>query len=386
MEKTSGNEEYDLIILGGGCAGLSLGARLASKDRDYRVAVVEARDRYTEDRTWCGWRTEPHFFGDCQTHEWNEWQVIGNRGLTRRGSKRYPYELIDVGLFYEKAQRVIGESGAARLILGEHVEEIIDGHHHASVRVSDGRTLRAPWVIDTRPQRRVLQEPWLWQSFVGYVVELEVRGESVESPIPTIMDFQPSDVGVAEFVYVLPLGKNRYLYEWARLSPVPNQFASIEAKLVEWIDRRVGGPWRIERREAASLPMAPPLRETRMRVMGAGTRGGSMRASTGYAFHAIQRWAEACGTSLLENGRPLAPGRNRVLDALDASFLAVLHHNRVLATDLFGQLFDECEPDSLVRFLAGIPQANDFWPVAQSLPWGPFVPTVPILVSSWCRA
>jgi len=384
--QSEGNEQFDLIILGGGCAGLSLGARLASKDRDYRVAIVEARDRYTEDRTWCGWRTEPHFFGDCRTHEWDEWQVIGNRGLTRRGSKRYPYELINVGAFYEKAGRVIGESRAARLILGERVREVADGDNGAAVQLSGGRTLRAPWVIDTRPQNRVLQQPWLWQSFVGYVVELEGAGGSGEYPIPTIMDFQPADAGVAEFTYILPLGENRYLYEWARLSPTPSQFPLIEAKLVDWIERRVGGPWRIERREAASLPMAPSLRDKRRRVVAAGTRGGSMRASTGYAFHAIQRWAEGCCASLLGNGRPLEPGRNRLLDALDASFLSVLHQNRVLATDLFGQLFDECEPDCLVRFLAGIPQTSDFWPVARSLPWSPFLPTVPILLTSWCRA
>ena len=386
MGNSAGNEEYDLIILGGGCSGLSLGARLSSKDRDYRVAIVEARDRYIEDRTWCGWRTEPHFFGDCQTHEWKEWQVISNRGLTRRGSDRYPYELIDVGIFYGKAQRVIGESRAGRLILGERVQEVVDGDLSASVRVSDGRTLRAPWVIDTRPQKRVLQQPWLWQSFVGYVVQLAGAAGKGESSIPTIMDFQPTDAGVAEFTYVLPLGGNRYLYEWARLSSVPSHLASIEAKLVEWIERRVGGPWRIERREAASLPMALPLREKGMRVVAAGTRGGSMRASTGYAFHAIQRWAEACCASLLETGQPLAPGRNRLLDALDASFLSILHQNRLPANELFGQLFDECNPDSLVRFLAGIPQVNDFWPVARSLPWGPFLPTVPSAVSSWCRA
>jgi lycopene beta-cyclase len=386
MSGSQENEECDLIIVGGGCAGLSLAARLASRDRNYRVVVVEARERYSEDRTWCGWRTEPHFFDDCRTHEWNDWQVVSRRGLIRRGSKRYPYELVNVGAFYEKAQRVIRESRAGRLILGARVEEVVDRECHATVRLDDGRRLRAPWVIDTRPQRRVLQQPWLWQSFVGYVVELQGACGKEESPIPTIMDFQPADAGMAQFTYVLPLGANRYLYEWARLSPTPGHFQSIEAKLAEWIERRVGSGWRIERREAGSLPMALPLQEKRMRVAAAGTRGGSMRASTGYAFHAIQRWAEPCCALLLEKGRPLEPMRNRMLDALDASFLSVLHQNRVPAEELFGQLFDKCGADHLVRFMSGIPQANDFWPVAQSLPWGPFLPTVPIAVSSWCRA
>ena len=124
MKVAQANSDYDLLILGGGCAGLSLAARLATKNRNYRVAVLESRDHYTEDRTWCGWRTEPHFFSDCQTHEWNEWQVIGNRGLTRRGSQRYPYERVDVGAFYAKAQRVLQASASGSLLLGRRVESV----------------------------------------------------------------------------------------------------------------------------------------------------------------------------------------------------------------------------------------------------------------------
>jgi len=48
---------HDLIIIGGGCAGLSLAARLSRYGGDApRTLVVDSRTSYTNDRTWCFWK------------------------------------------------------------------------------------------------------------------------------------------------------------------------------------------------------------------------------------------------------------------------------------------------------------------------------------------
>ena len=376
----------DLIILGGGCAGLSLASRLADQDEAMRVVVVEARRSYEEDRTWCGWRTGPHFFSDCVKREWHEWQVVTTGGTFRRGSQRYSYELIKSDCFYEKACRVLSNSRSANLILGTQAREVSESESGVVVTLADGRSLQAPWVVDTRPQPRVLEQPWLWQNFVGYVVDFAGDCNCFSNDIPTLMDFQPADGSVAQFVYLLPLTANSYLCEWTQLSPKRSHLPLIEARLVKWLRQQAGSSWRVSRRESGCLPMALPLEERRQRVVSAGMRGGSMRASSGYAFHAIQRWAEACTSAMQTTGRPIAPLRNRLLEALDAGFLRVLHQKPAPAADIFGRLFSDCEPDHLVRFLAGIPQSEDYWPVIRSLPWSRFLPTVPQVVSTWCKA
>ncbi len=376
----------DLIVLGGGCAGLSLASRLAERDSSFRTLVIEARPSYCEDRTWCGWRTEPHFFSDCVKVEWNQWEVVTAAGRFRQASTQYPYELIQADRFYNKACKIISASNSVSLILGAEVEDVSDSLLGVSVTLKDRRTFNAPWVIDTRPQQRVVQAPWLWQNFVGYVVSFREGCDPFVGRIPTLMDFQPPDASVAQFVYLLPICPGSYLVEWTRFASVSGQLPFIEAQLIEWLNQRAGESWKMERRESGSLPMALPAPERRKRVLSAGTRGGSMRASTGYAFHSIQRWADACASSLLATGRPLAPQRNRLLDALDASFLSVLQNKSISASKIFGDLFAHCEPDSLVRFLSGIPRAGDLWAVIRSLPCGPFLPTVPNLVYSWCKA
>jgi lycopene beta-cyclase len=375
----------DLIVLGGGCAGLSLASRLAERANSLRTLGIEARSSYYEDRTWCGWRTEPHFFSDCVKVEWNQWQVVTDGGTFRQFSAQYPYELIPADRFYNKACNLISASNSVNLILGADVEGVSDSLAGASVTLKDQRTFHAPWVIDTRPQQRTVESPWLWQNFVGYVVSFREGCDPFAGRIPTLMDFQPPDGSVAQFVYFLPICSDSYLVEWTRFASISGQLPFIEAQLIEWLNQRAGDSWKMERRESGSLPMALPAPENRKRVLSAGTRGGSMRASTGYAFHSIQRWADTCASSLLATGRPLAPQRNRLLEALDASFLTVLQRKSTSASKIFGDLFAHCEPDSLVRFLAGVPRAGDFWPVIHSLPWGPFLPTVPDLVYSCCK-
>ena len=48
----------DLVILGGGCAGLSLAMRLAKLGEQCpQTIIVEPRERYVNDRTWGFWGT-----------------------------------------------------------------------------------------------------------------------------------------------------------------------------------------------------------------------------------------------------------------------------------------------------------------------------------------
>ena len=107
-----------------------------------------------------------------------------------------------------------------------------------------------------------------------------------------------------------------------------------------------------------------------------------MRISTGYAFHRIQRWADACAASVMQDGVPVAPQGSYLLDAMDELFLRVLQNPSVSAGDLFGELFASCPTDRLIRFLSGVPNASDLWPVARGLPWGRFIREAPKLAGS----
>jgi len=370
--------ERELIILGGGCAGLSLAARLVQQSPDIALTVVEPRTRYQEDRTWCGWSLSPHFFSDCVVAQWDQWRIVTPKGAQLLSSSAYPYEMIRASLVYEKASVLVNQCAPSELLLGAEATSVYECEEYVEVHLADGRVLRSPWVIDTRPQARVLTQPWLWQNFVGYVVEFD----GLDS-IPTLMEFQSPGESVAQFMYTIPYGERTMLCECTRFSRVVGEVQLLETELTHWLTERFGNHWKLQRRESGSLPMAPPLPTTQRHVIQAGTRGGSMRISTGYAFHRIQRWADFCAQSFLHGGVPLTPARNRLLDTMDELFLRVLQEPSTSAADIFGVLFESCPTDSLVRFLSGVPRASDLWAVARCLPWGKFVRQTPKLAARW---
>jgi lycopene beta-cyclase len=375
-------QERELIILGGGCAGLSLAARLVQQRPDIALTVVEPRGRYEEDRTWCGWRTAPHFFSDCVVSHWNKWRIASSQRSLLLESSQYPYEMVRASLVYEKACTLIRCSPAAELLLETSAQDIVETEDEVMVTISDGTVIRSPWVIDTRPQRRTLEQPWLWQNFVGYVVQCETAA-GIAGDAPMLMDFQPPGESVAQFMYTIPFGENQFLFECTRFSKWYGEDQALESALLHWLHQHLGSEWQLQRREAGSLPMAPPLPANQQRLISAGTRGGNMRTSTGYAFHRIQRWADACADSILRDGKPVPPVSNRILDAMDEMFLRVLQQPSTVAADIFTDLFISCPTDRLIRFLSGVPVVSDYWPVARGLPWGKFLQEVPALAGAW---
>ncbi len=369
------NQTFDLVILGGGCAGLSLAARLADAGSSLRVALVEKRDHYTEDRTWCGWRLQPHFFEDCKVAEWNRWHLARAGQILQRSSDIFPYEMINAGLVYEKALHAIHRSQSTSLLLGVRATNIYESAETVDIELSDGQSLKARWVVDTRPEIVKIEHPWLWQSFVGLVVQIEGPESAFERRLPMLMDFQSDAPGLIDFMYILPVAGRRYLCEYTRFSAQKVTPAELDTRLAAWLGVHAACSWRPIRRESGDLPMARVQPPNTKRIVHAGARGGSMRVATGYAFHNIQRWADECTNNLLLHGKPVGPRQNGLLDWMDELFLRVLQRPDVIADQVMWSLFAGSDPDALVRFLSGQPSLTDYWSVVKGLPWGKFVST-----------
>ena len=97
-------KEFDYIIIGGGCAGLSLAYELEinEKLKDKTLAIVEPRLEYKRDKTWSFWKVVPHNFDDCVKKNWQNFSINIPGKTNHLECKDYPYQSIDSGLFYEK--------------------------------------------------------------------------------------------------------------------------------------------------------------------------------------------------------------------------------------------------------------------------------------------
>ena len=70
-------KEFDYIIVGGGCAGLSLAYELQINDKlkEKTLAIIENREEYKRDKTWSFWKVFDHNFEDCVIKSWNNFTI-----------------------------------------------------------------------------------------------------------------------------------------------------------------------------------------------------------------------------------------------------------------------------------------------------------------------
>ena len=71
----------DVLIIGGGCAGLSLAYEYAQmKSSKLSVCILEKRESYYNDRTWCFWLGKQQNFShrDIVSSSWRAWRFSSN--------------------------------------------------------------------------------------------------------------------------------------------------------------------------------------------------------------------------------------------------------------------------------------------------------------------
>ena len=97
-------KEFDFVILGGGCAGLSLAYELETNNKltNKTLAIVETRNEYKRDKTWSFWKVFNHNFEDCVIKNWNNFSINTSRNLIKLNTKEFPYQSVDSGKFYKK--------------------------------------------------------------------------------------------------------------------------------------------------------------------------------------------------------------------------------------------------------------------------------------------
>ena len=97
-------KEFDYVIIGGGCAGLSLAYELEihKKLEDKTLAIIEPRHEYKRDKTWSFWKVINHNFEDCVKKTWNNFSIKTSNNSNVLKCNDFPYQSIDSNLFYKK--------------------------------------------------------------------------------------------------------------------------------------------------------------------------------------------------------------------------------------------------------------------------------------------
>lgn len=382
--------DVECLILGGGCAGLSLAMRLAEQGaKAPETLILERRQEYDNDRTWCFWGDHSAPLQQLRQHHWNHLRLSKEGAVIAVDCTRTPYQMLAAGRFYGAAIAAIERSRQIELLTGVAIEaNPLWQNGRWQVPTARG-VVSAKMLIDTRaPALPAPGGALLWQSFLGHEIEC---AQAVFDPLVAhLMDFTAPSTQHVAFTYVLPLSPTRALIEYTLFAEQPYSAAEIAAALAGVIAQRVNGArFSVLRSEQGVLPMGLPAAKSLPlppSSIHAGLFGGGCRPATGFAFQRIQRWAAECAMALSQGRMPL-PHRPDpwLLRQMDRIFLQVMRRSPQLAPDMFMAMFQDIKTERVIRFLSDQGRVADYLAMVCALPPAPFLRQLLPGGSGWRR-
>ncbi len=284
---------YDMIIAGGGAAGLSLAYQLINSPlRDTSILLIDKGSKAQNDRTWAFWTDEPTPFELIVYRSWDQLHLADDDSEQRIDLEGYRYQMIRGIDFYRFVHAAL-EACPNVTRLQANVDRIEDGPAEARVIVG-GQTYSADWVFDSifRPAEMVEDErrQYLQLHFKGW--EIETAQDVFRPEAATLMDFRTPQERETRFFYVLPFSPRRALVEFTAFADDRFSHEEYAEALREYLAEVLGvTEYRVVDEEQGVIPATDHdfPRQAGRRVMTIGTKGGRVKPTTGYAFIRIQR-------------------------------------------------------------------------------------------------
>ena len=369
----------DLAILGGGCAGLSLARELAVNQVKRSVIVIEPRQAYEDDRSWCFWAADQNKFQDWVSFSWTAWSFGQAGELT--ASQHQPgirYQYIRSADFYRKSLALIQTCPAIDVHLGQTVTALTPHEQGWEVETDVG-IYTARQVLDTRPPAQArIDHSTLLQCFLGVEIELEQAAYADARQLELMTDMRVTN-GDFCFTYILPYTRTHLMVEVTFFAKERVALDTLQRELDQLLKRRGWSEARIIRQEHGALPMGLPkeVPSSSNQPPQAGMRAGALRPSSGYAFMRIQRWAQRCAQQYVTNGQLHAQtGSGFWLQKMDQLFLDVIKKEPKLAPLMFNALLGQLSPARFIRFMDDQATLSDCLHVIRCMPKTAFLKTL----------
>ena len=328
-------KEFDYVIIGGGCAGLSLAYELEinHKLKNKSLAIIENRKEYKRDKTWSFWKVNNHNFEDCVIKSWNNFTINTNKNTHELNSIKFPYQSIDSGKFYEKIN--------SKLSLNSNVSFFKDLNEINSTNS----------VIFNSVFKGDLNKSEYWQHFQG--IEIETTKNIFDDEIFNLMDFNCDQRNDVHFFYTLPFSKKKALIETTWLSDLEDQsLMDYDLQLENYIKNNLGiKNYKINFTEKGAIPLFYPSVEKKNNIINIGSAGGMTRLSTGYTFLNIQEHSKYLRKNLEKITLKKKYHLGKKYEFLDKVFLKVLKNNPEKMPDVFYSMFQN-SANTVIKFLS----------------------------------
>ena len=333
-------KEFDYVIIGGGCAGLSLAyeLNLHKKLKNKKLAIIDPRTNYKRDKTWSYWKVINHNFEDCVKKSWSRFYVTDkSRNNNETDCSFYPYQSIDSEKFYKKI-----------------LEKLKKNKNIFFKKKLNKSKFKGSIVFNSVPSIKKFNKDRTnyWQHFYG--IEIELKKLQYDLDKFDLMNFDCEQRNAVHFIYALPFNKNRILIETTWFSKYDKKLFDYQKQIDKWIwdwMRLKKTDYKIKYRERGAIPLFPVHQKNKKNFINIGTAGGMTRVSTGYTFLNIQEHSKYIRRNIDSINDVKRFEIKKKYYLFDKIFMKVLDKSPEIMPKLFFNLFGIFN-NSIIKFLS----------------------------------
>ncbi|MFT3748619.1 MAG: lycopene cyclase family protein [Agriterribacter sp.] len=344
-------KQYDYIIIGAGCAGLSLLMRLLDKNAGAKVLLVDRTEKKVNDRTWCYWEKDTGYFDNIVYRRWNELNFCDDAGYKQLSMGDYAYKMIRGIDFYTYCFNRVQQAPGVEFQTVEIQAVEVTGKRCSIKTTSHTIEAEAGLVFSSIPAKA---DPGsnriaLLQHFKGWII----RTTDNNNIKPCLMDFRVDQSPGTAFVYTLPLDERSALIEYTVFSSTVLLGEQYDNALKNYIENILQiKAYTTEHTEYGIIPMTNQRFSFYKNGMYyIGSAGGQTKPSSGYTFSFIQKQS-AYITSKLKFDEMLKHNNSSPRFMLyDSILLKILHDNIMPGKAIFSRLFQSLPAYKIFKFL-----------------------------------
>ncbi len=356
--------EFAAAIVGGGCAGLTLGHHLTATGKGPIAIIDPSASR--PDHIWGYWDDGSKDLDLARTlteATWRKWAIVCSSSTVLLEGDKFIYRAISSSRFENHLRTTMP---TVRHLRGKVVSATRNKFSYR-LEMNKGEYIHATRVFDSRTPDIPMGA--LLQHFVGW--KIRTKQSKFDPNTAILMDFRvPQNSGI-HFMYLLPFDSNNALIEStvisSRVLPVNWYNYQIKQYLAENYSIT---DLNIIKRERGIIPLARLLNDVAFGIP-IGMRAGALRASSGYAFSQIQKQiTEMVYEDKFEVAKP---GCDATEAWMDQILLRVLRTSPKRAPELFMNIARAVDGDSFARFMRGHGDLRGRMRLLSKLPAGLFL-------------
>jgi lycopene beta-cyclase len=354
--------EFDIAIIGGGSAGITLAAKL----HNCSAIVVEPYTPAERDCSWALWANshQAKKFATATKGSWKQWRIIDHQTEVRHCSDQYRYTSLSSAQYMRECENKLA---AGVDLIRAPAEDLLAAGNGGSFTAA-GKYYKAAQLYDSRPPK--MADNGLKQHFLGW--EIRTKNPIHDAEIATLMDFRVDQSRGLHFIYALPFSDHTLLVESTMISNHLEDKDWYRQAISAWL-REQG--IEIEEKLSEEIGVIPmhtimPLDNG---IASIGAASGAVRLSSGYAFTGIQaqitQLAKRISVGQYTVPTPISP----ILIRMDKVFNRVLMAQPELAVSLMMRTAEALDANGFARFMLGSATIMDWAKVIIAMPKVPFL-------------